>query len=214
MGTGSNRLLSAPRVPAGGRPRDRILAAAYDLFARHGIRAVGIDAIVERSGVARMTLYRHFASKDDLVLAFLERRETLWTTAWLQGEITRRAEQPIDQLLAIFDVFSDWFRCDNFEGCSFINVMLQTSDRDDAIRHASVSYLERIRGVLEELARQAGIADAKAFARKWHLLMKGAIVAAAEGDVDAGQRAREIGGLVIAAALSHRGAEHAARCNR
>src|SRR5713101_3141881 len=75
----------------GSDARERILEAAYDLFSREGIRAVGIDSIIERSGVARMTLYRHFRSKDDLVLAFLERREARWTRDWLQREAERRA---------------------------------------------------------------------------------------------------------------------------
>src|SRR5438552_11387299 len=98
------------------RARERILDAAYDLFSRHGVRAVGIDAIVERSGVARMTLYRHFASKDALVLAFLERREERWTRAWLQHEVERRSSDPRARLLAIFDVFDEWFQEADFEG--------------------------------------------------------------------------------------------------
>jgi AcrR family transcriptional regulator len=64
--------------------RARILDAAYELFARNGIQAVGIDSVISRSGVARQTLYRHFASKQDLVLAFLERREQEWTRRWLE----------------------------------------------------------------------------------------------------------------------------------
>src|SRR6266540_7429799 len=95
---------------AGSKARDRILEAAYELFSRQGIRAVGIDAIIERSGVARMTLYRHFASKDDLVLAFLERREQRWTQDWLQAEVQRRSDDPAQRLLAVFDVFDEWFR--------------------------------------------------------------------------------------------------------
>ena len=67
--------------------RSRILESAYELFSERGVRAVGIDAIIARSGVARMTLYRHFSSKEDLVLAFLERREERWTRLWLQAEV-------------------------------------------------------------------------------------------------------------------------------
>ena len=104
--------------------RQRILDAAYDLFSRHGIRGVGVDAIIERSGVARMTLYRHFGSKDALVLAFLERREERWTKEWLQSEVERRASDPAQRLLVIFDVFDEWFQRGDFEGCSFINVLL------------------------------------------------------------------------------------------
>ena len=89
---------------------------------------MGIDAIIRESGVARMTLYRHFGSKDELVLAFLERREQRWTKDWLQHEAERRAADPGERLLAIFDVFDGWFRREDFEGCSFINVLLETAD--------------------------------------------------------------------------------------
>jgi AcrR family transcriptional regulator len=180
-----------------GNARERILDASYDLFSRQGVQAVGIDAIITRSGVARQTLYRHFDSKQDLVLAFLERREERWTMEWLQGEVKRRATDPRERLLAIFDVFDAWFRRDDFEGCSFINVMLEMADPADPIHRAGTAYLAGIRNFLEGLAREAGIADADTFARKWHILMKGSIVAAAEGDRDAAQRAREMGQAVL-----------------
>jgi len=196
-------LLSAPQRPPNLRAKERILAAAYDLFSRHGIRAVGIDAIIEKSGVARMTLYRHFTCKEQLVLAFLEQRARFWAGGWLQAEIMRRAETPRERLLAIFDVFGEWFRGEGFEGCTFINVMLETPNRDDKVRRASVDYLGKVREFLAQLAGDAGIRDRDAFARKWHLLMKGSIVSAAEGDRDAGARAREIGALVLADALAH-----------
>src|ERR1700730_15050411 len=92
-------------TPGGGEARERLVSAAYELFSRNGIQAVGVDAIIERSGVARQTMYRHFASKQDLVLAFLERREELWTRKWLQAEVERRTSDPKQRLLAIFDVF-------------------------------------------------------------------------------------------------------------
>ena len=111
----------APRVPA----RERILDTSYELFSRHGVKAVGVDTIIERSGVAKMTLYRHFRSKDELVLAFLRERENVWTVGWLQAEVAARAADPRERLLAIFDVFDGWFRRDDFEGCSFINLMLE-----------------------------------------------------------------------------------------
>src|SRR6187402_3319099 len=101
--------------------RERILDTAYELFSRHGTRAVGVDRIIEEAGTAKMTLYRNFASKDDLIMAFLERREELWTRGWLQAEVQRRATEPRERLLAIFDVFGDWFALPDFEGCSFIN---------------------------------------------------------------------------------------------
>jgi AcrR family transcriptional regulator len=190
-------MLDTDARPAGAR--ERILDAAYELFSRNGIQAVGVDAVITRSGVARQTLYRHFASKESLVLAFLERREELWTKGWLQAEVRRRAAEPEARLLTIFDVFDEWFRRDDFEGCSFINVMLEYPDPTDAINRAGVAYLAGIRAFLEDLARQAGIADAEGFARQWHILMKGSIVAAAEGDRDAARRARRIGEALLGA---------------
>jgi AcrR family transcriptional regulator len=181
-----------------GKARERILAAAYHLFAHGGIQAVGIDAIVAESGVARQTLYRHFASKQDLVLAFLERRDELWTKGWLQAEVQRRGSNPDERLLAIFDAFDEWFREPDFEGCSFINVMLETTDHSGPVYRAGVSYLAGIRGFLEDLARRARIADPVGFARKWHILMKGSIVAAGEGDLDAARRARDVAALTLA----------------
>jgi len=176
---------------------DRILDAAYELFSRHGIQAVGIDAVISRSGVARQTLYRHFASKQDLVLAFLERRDDQWTRHWLEHEVYRRASDPTSRLLTIFDVFDGWFRRTDFEGCSFINVMLEHPDPAAPVHRASVTYLASIRGFVEGLAREAGIANAQDFARQWHILMKGSIVAAGEGDRDAARRAKRIGVLLL-----------------
>jgi AcrR family transcriptional regulator len=177
--------------------RERILAAAYELFSQRGIQAVGIDAIVERSGVARQTLYRQFGSKQDLVLAFLERRETVWTKGWLQGQVERRTSDPAARLMAIFEVFDEWFHTPGFEGCSFINVMLEHGEGSDPIRQASTAYLTGIREFLEDLARAAQVDDPEDFARKWHILMKGSIVAAGEGDAKAARRAQQIGGLLL-----------------
>jgi AcrR family transcriptional regulator len=187
-------------IEAGGQTRGaraRILDSAYELFSQNGIQAVGIDSLISHSGVARQTLYRHFASKQDLVLAFLERREQEWTRRWLQEEVRSRANDPTERLLAIFDVFDEWFGRADFEGCSFINVMLEHPDPTDPIHRASVSYLAGIRGILEGLAREAGIADARDFAREWHILMKGSIVAAGEGDREAARRAKRIGALLL-----------------
>ncbi len=178
--------------------RERILTAAYELFSRHGIGAVGIDSIIVRSGVARQTLYRQFGSKQELVLAFLQRREEVWTKAWLQGEVLRRAPDPAGRLLAIFDVFDEWFRRPDFEGCTFINVLLEHPDPADPIHGASSAHLSAIRSFLESLAREAGITEAQSFARGWHILMKGSIVAAGEGDPDAARHAQQIARLVLA----------------
>ena len=178
--------------------RERLLAASYDLFSRRGVNAVGIDMIIQRSGVARQTLYRHFDSKQDLVLAFLERREQLWTRDWLQATIERGDSEPAQRLLAIFDTFDLWFHEPGFEGCSFINVMLEHPDPQHPVHRACAAHLAAIRRFVSDLARRAGIDDPAGFARDWHLLMKGSIVAAAEGDLDAAKRARRLGERLLA----------------
>ena len=174
------------------------MTAAYELFAHNGVQAVGVDAIIERSGVARQTLYRHFGSKQELVLAFLERREEVWTYGWLAAEVQRRERDPRRRLLAIFDVFDEWFREPDFEGCSFINVMLEHPSPDHPLHQAAASYLTRIRAFVTELAIDAEVADPGGFARQWHILMKGSIVSAAEGDLEAAGRARQLGELLLA----------------
>jgi AcrR family transcriptional regulator len=178
--------------------RERILDTAYELFSRHGTRAVGVDRIIAECGIAKMTLYRNFPSKDDLILAFLERREELWTRAWLQAEAQRRGRTPAERLLAIFDTFADWFGQEDFEGCSFINVMIEITEPESPVRLATVRQLEGIRAFVRGLAEEAGIEDGDAFARQWHLLMKGSIVAAGEGDCEAAGRARQMGELLPA----------------
>jgi AcrR family transcriptional regulator len=186
-------------APAGERQtaRERILDTAYELFSRHGTRAVGVDRIIAECGIAKMTLYRNFASKDDLILAFLDRRDEMWTRAWLQAEAERRGATPAERLLAIFDTFGGWFAREDFEGCSFINVMLEVVEPDSPVRQATVTHLESIRAFVRGLAEQAGIEDADAFARQWHILMKGSIVSAAEGDLEAASRAKELGVLLL-----------------
>lgn len=179
-------------------PRERILASAYDLFSHKGVRAVGVDEVIARAEVAKATLYRHFASKDDLVLAFLQEREQLWTRDWVEAEARRRGETPEGRLLAIFDLFDEWFRRDDFEGCSFINVLLETNDRQTRIGSASASHLANIRSIIRQLAAEAGLRDPDGFAHSWHILMKGSIVAAGEGDRGAARRAQAMGRLLIA----------------
>jgi AcrR family transcriptional regulator len=187
---------AVPQRPTSGR--ERILETAYELFSREGTRAVGVDRIIAESGAAKMTLYRNFASKNELIIAFLERRGERWTRAWLQAESMRRGATPAERLLAIFDVLAEWFAREDFEGCSFINVMLEVTDAGDPVRQASVRHLTAIRAFVAGLAEEAGVEDTDAFARQWHILMKGSIVAAAEGDCDAAGRARELGALLLA----------------
>jgi AcrR family transcriptional regulator len=185
----------APAKPRSGR--ERILEAAYDLFSRSGVRAIGVDTITVHADVAKMTLYRNFTSKHELAMAFLDLREERWTKAWLQTEVRDRAASPAGQLLAIFDVFSEWFHRDDFEGCAFVTSLLEFDDPDDPVRRACVVHLENVRTFVAELAAAAGVEDAQRFATQWHILMKGSIVAAHEGDREAALEAQEVGMLLL-----------------
>lgn len=177
--------------------RERVGRAAYELFSREGTAAVGVDAIIAKAGTAKMTLYRNFPSKTDLILDFLQRRERLWTEEWLQAESQRRGTTPAEQLLAIFDVFGEWFAKPDFEGCAFLTTMIETAGKDNSVYKASVQYLANIRHYLKGLAAAAGIDNTDSFARQWHILMKGSIMAAHEGDTAAASRAREVGVLLL-----------------
>src|SRR5246500_6088746 len=177
--------------------RERILTAAYQLFSRRGIRAVGTDEVIERAGVARATLYRHFATKDDLVLAVLQRREELWTHGLIEEQSRQRGTTPEEQLLAIFDVMHDWFQLrDGYEGCSFINVLLELGV-DHPAGQACIAHIDHVRDIVRHRALAAGLTDIEDFASSWHILMKGAIILAAVGDLDSALRARKMATALI-----------------
>ena len=177
--------------------RQRISQAAYELFSRDGTQSVGIDAVIAHAGAAKMTLYRNFRSKDELILDFLRRREQLWTRDWLQAEAQKRGHTPQARLLGIFEVFGEWFADPDFDGCAFLTTMIEIKDPESPVRQASVQHLANIREFIKALAAEAGIADTDAFARQWHILMKGSIMAAHEGDLAAARRARGLGVLLL-----------------
>src|ERR1700733_11085300 len=150
--------------------RERLLNAAYELFSRRGIRAVGTDEVIERAGVARATLYRHFAAKNDLVLAVLQRREELWTHGLIEAQSEQRGATPEEQLLAIFDVMHDWFQLrDGYEGCSFINVLLELG-ADHPAGQASITHIDHVRDIVRRRAVAAGLTEVEDFASSWHIL--------------------------------------------
>jgi AcrR family transcriptional regulator len=191
-------LLETHRQPAeaGHSARERILDASYELFSQRGIRGVGINEVIERAGVATATLYRHFASKDELVLAFLALREQRWTRDIVQAGAMRRGSNPEERLLAIFDVLDEWFHRDDFEAGSFMKVLLELGPEHPA-GGASVWHLEQIRSIVRRLAEEAGLRDTDSFARSWHILMEGSIVVATEGDTRAAQRGKSMARLLI-----------------
>ena len=161
------------------------------------MQAVGIDELIEHADVAKATLYRHFRSKDEVVLAFLQERQSRWTLGWVETEARRRGSTPEGRLLAIFDLFDEWFQREDFEGCSFINILLEMNNRSHPVGQASAMHLANIRSVLRELAVEAGVRDPDEFVHSWHILMKGSIVAAGEGDRRAAKRAQAMGRLLL-----------------
>lgn len=184
-------------VPAAPSARERLLNAAYELFSRRGIRAVGTDEVIDRAGVAKATLYRHFATKNDLVLAVLERREEIWTHGLIEARSEQRGATPEERLLAIFDVMHEWFHLrDGFEGCSFINVLLELG-ADHPAGQACIAHIDHVRDIVRRRALAAGLTDVEEFASSWHILMKGAIVLAAVGDLEAARRAQKMAVVLI-----------------
>ena len=178
--------------------RERIDHAAYELFSRHGVRAVGVDAVVAGSGVAKKTLYFHYPSKGKLALAFLQRREELWTRAWLQEGVNRRARRPADRLLAVFDMFNSWFHRSDYEGCAFIRVLFEHDDPKHPIRKSTEDHIRTVRDFVRQLAEEARVRDPEGFARQWQIVMMGSIIAAYAGDRDAARRAKKLGVLLLA----------------
>ena len=182
---------TAERVDA----RERIVTAAYDLLARQGIRATGVDELIERSGVAKATFYRHFRSKDDVVLAYLKR----WfeaRTAAIESAVDRYGNKDGDAVLAIFDVFDDWFQEGAAQVSSFLHVLMEMGV-DHPLGRASLSYLQDTRTQIAALARTTGLRDPEDFAWSVHILLKGSMVAAVEGDARAAARAKELAADLI-----------------
>ncbi|MDQ1060798.1 AcrR family transcriptional regulator [Arthrobacter globiformis] len=176
--------LSVPRAGV----VDRILATAYDLFSQRGIRDVGVNELIELSGVAKSTFYRHFPSKDDLVLAVLALRDHIWFDE-VMAEVQHRSRTSEEELLVIFDVFAERLGDGGYQSNMLIRVLMEMGP-DHPLGKACVGYLARIRGHVQTLAEDAGLERCGEFARAWHLLLKGSIISAMEGDPQAAELAR------------------------
>jgi AcrR family transcriptional regulator len=167
--------------------RDRILAAAARLFYRDGLRATGVDRIIAESGVAKMSFYRHFPAKADLIRAFLDHRHDYWM-GWLRERVERDFGRR--GLAALADALQEWFEEPGFRGCAFINAVAEGGDagRDVAVRHK-----DELARYVEELAARLGRRDAKVIAAKAMILIEGAIVRAQMGfAAEAGPLLREM----------------------
>jgi AcrR family transcriptional regulator len=168
--------------------------ASFELFARRGIRDVGVDELIERSNVAKATFYRHFHTKDDLALAYLQR----WyeeRSAAIEAAVDRHHASRTPALLAVFEVFDEWFRQGTAEVSSFLHVLMEMGP-EHPLGRASMAYLAQTRDQLADLAREAGLEDPRGFAWSCHILLKGSIVASAEGDHHAAERAHRMAALL------------------
>ncbi len=157
------------------KKRDQLVEAALELFGQEGFHATGIDRVLEVAGVAKMTLYNHFRSKEELILAVLRVRDERWRNQFMLG-VERRAKDPRDRLLAIFDELGDWFADPGFSGCMFINATAEYADQDDPIHAASAEHKRLIEKYVRELAAQAGAREPGVLASQLCLLMEGAVV--------------------------------------
>ena|SRR5690554_3004480 len=135
--------------------RKRILLTAYDLFSQRGVRNVSVDEIIKTSGVAIATFYRHFSSKNELAAEFLNLRAEVWSTDMVIAETRRRTLTPRERLLAIFDAFDEWFRRDDFEGDSFVNVLIEMGG-DHPLGQASIAHLADVRNSVQQMAEEIG----------------------------------------------------------
>ena len=177
--------------------RERLIETSYDLFTHRGICGVGVDEVVAKAGVAKATLYRHFPSKDDLVLAFLDRRAQVWTSEVIDRLPRQRAKDPKGQLLALFDVLDEWFHNrSDYEACSFVKVLFEVG-AEGRIGKACIGHLDKIRDALRERAEEAGLRDPNDLAWSLNILVKGSIVCAAEGDLDSARRAKPVAAWLI-----------------
>lgn len=188
--------LTAPLRPTTGGARERILAAAYELFLQRGIRDVGINELIARAGVAKATFYTHFTSKDELVGAYLERCHQDLTVEAIIAETARRTESPTGRLLAIFDVLDGWFRQEDFQACAFVSTMLEMGSAHP-LGVASIEYLAQVRSFIRALAVEAGLEQPDVFARSCHILTKGSIISAVEGDREAAVFAKRMAASLI-----------------
>lgn len=157
--------------------RQRLLDTAVELFSTHGIHSVGVDTVVERSGVAKMTLYKHFASKEALAEAALRQNHERWR-AWFVAEVEKLAATPDGRLLAVFDVLAEWARRPEYRGCMFLNTLAELRNSSSPARGAACDHLQWLRSHLASYARDAEVIDPESVASELTVLVAGAITAA------------------------------------
>ena len=157
-----------------------LIRTAVDLFYKHGYHATGIDKILTTAGVSKPTLYRHFESKDDLIVAALNRWDEE-SRAWLVEGMQRHGKTAREQILGLFDTLEEWFSEPGFHGCMFVSATLEYPASESPIHQAAAAYKHWVAGHVETLAVAAGARDPSQLARRIAILMEGAIITAQMG---------------------------------
>jgi AcrR family transcriptional regulator len=170
------------------------------MFETEGVRGTGINAIIARSGVAKDTLYKHFSTKDDLVVEVLRRRDEQWCARLREG-VERATNEPAGRLLAVFDMLDAELRDAAYRGSVFLAASTDYPDAQHRVRGACVEHKARVREYLTALSRDAGLAEPDLLGFQLMLLLDGAICARTmQGDRRAGGRAKQAAAVLIAAA--------------
>lgn len=180
------------------QPRKQLLIdTAYRLFNEHGYHATGIDLVLAESGVSKATLYKHFRSKDELILAVLQQRHEQQIALIQQTlEQARGKEEP--PALAVFDALDNWFQSEGFFGCNFINASAEYAQEDDAIHQLAAWHKARVQRLIEDSLGTHG-EDKAALAAQLSLLVDGAIVYAhTRGDKNAAKLAKKMAARLLA----------------
>jgi AcrR family transcriptional regulator len=169
--------VAAPQEVAFTPAARRVLEAASELFYEQGINAVGVDLIARRAGVTKKTLYDRFGSKDALITAYLQQRDSRWR-AWLAAEVGRTVGDgtPAERILATFDALAAWAVTESPRGCSLVNAAAELPDPSHPARAVIISQKRWLRDYLLDLCRQAGAAEAESLADELALMHEGANV--------------------------------------
>ena len=179
--------------------RQQILDIASQLFYQKGTQNVGINEVIAQAGVAKRTLYRHFPSKDDLIVEVMQHRANRWIT-WFEEAVNSKGGTAKERLLATFDVLQSWYSEPYFRGCPFINVVLEIADASHPAHQVSVQLREQLRTYIMQLALEAGVNDPIAFSQQYLLLIGGAsLMATIEGNPTGAQFAKQTLEVLISA---------------
>lgn len=177
--------------------RTRILDSASRLFYQHGIHTVGVDRIIAAASVAKMTFYKHFPSKDNLIEEVVKQKDANWRDS-LQDFVYNASENPRERLSALFDYLLNWFGDENFRGCQFLNTTVDLADRAHPGFAAVITQQQFRREFITQLAEGAGIPDPQELAEELCIVIAGAIMIAYVMDsIESAKRAKRIGNAII-----------------